>query len=566
VTIRIDKHPRGIAVAAPDGALRNDDLIRLAQALADRAVVSGDRVIAPLEAAGEIFAALQSRATSWDEDILQRARLQDAHRSMQLRARLEVARAMEDPHGALTEYRRLETLDPHQVDAVAALTVPSLRGLALFDEQGTGKTISALAAFEVLRERGTVKRLIVVAPKSVLGSWQEQSRQFLGDAFRVSLAAGSAAIRRRAILHPHDILLIGYESAVQDEALLRTILGAKSLAYMIIVDESFFVKNPETARARAVGRLRELCERAVVLCGTPAPNAPVDVVNQINIVDRGVAFSGRCIAKGDPSELQDVSRGLEESIVLRRLKEDVLSELGAKEFVKVYLELTGAQRALYDRARDELVVAVRSIDDRQFKRELASFLVKRVRLLQICSNPVSLDPLYDDTPAKLRALDRLLRELIDEQRKKVVLWSYFRTSLDAIVRRFSKYGVVRIDGSVASIDARISAVDRFQRDSDTRLFVGNAAAAGAGITLTAAHHAIYESFSNQAAHYMQSVDRIHRRGQTEQVVSHVLIARNTIEEAEYTRLLKKETQGRKLLGDAYSETMTRERFLTELEQ
>src|SRR6185295_12413361 len=98
-------------------------------------------------------------------------------------------------------------------------------------------------------------------------------------------------------------------------------------------------------------------------------------------------------------------------------------------------------------------------------------------------------------------------------------WSHFRVSLDAIAQRYKRYGLVRIDGSISAIEARIEAVNRFQNDSATRVFLGNAAAAGAGITLTSAHHAVYESFSNQAAHYMQSIDRIHRRGQLEQVVT-----------------------------------------------
>src|SRR5207248_334210 len=103
---------------------------------------------------------------------------------------------------------------------------------------------------------------------------------------------------------------------------------------------------------------------------------------------------------------------------------------------------------------------------------------------------------------------------------------------------------VRIDGSVTRIEDRIEAIERFQNDPTVRLFVGNAAAAGAGITLTAAHHAIYESFSNQAAHYMQSVDRIHRRGQEHDVIYHVILARDTIEEHEFERILDKERAGR----------------------
>jgi SNF2 family DNA or RNA helicase len=247
------------------------------------------------------------------------------------------------------------------------------------------------------------------------------------------------------------------------------------------------------------------------------------------------------------------------------LKEDVFPNLPAKQFERVLVDLRPIQRKLYDEARDRLALSVRSIDDREFTRNLGSFLAKRAALLQICSNPSSIDPLYSENPAKLSALDVLLRELIEARNRKVVIWSFFRRSLQAIAERYGHYGLVRIDGSVSRIEDRLDAIDRFQNDESVRLFLGNAAAAGAGITLTASHHAIYESFSNQAAHYMQSVDRVHRRGQTKEVTSYILLARNTIETREFNAILKKERAGSQLLGDPYKELITRERFLADLD-
>jgi SNF2 family DNA or RNA helicase len=334
---------------------------------------------------------------------------------------------------------------------------------------------------------------------------------------------------------------------------------------MLVIDESYFVKNPETARSLTVGRLRTVCERAVVLCGSPAPNSAADVVNQIDIADNGATFGAAAISKDSDKAYDEIAGALKNAIYLRRLKEDLFPDIPLKQIEKIYLNLTQTQRNMYDAARDKLIGEVRRIDDRQFTERLNSFLTKRVRLLQICSNPRMLDPLYSEVPAKLFVLDRLLEELIVKKSKKVVIWSYFRVSLDEIAKRYAKYGVVRIDGTVLRIQDRLSAVEKFQKDPKTRIFVGNAGAAGAGITLTAAHHAIYESFSNQAAHYMQSADRIHRRGQTEQVISHVLIGSNTIEEHEFQRLLRKEQSGKELLGDRFVEPITRERFLTELQ-
>lgn len=378
------------------------------------------------------------------------------------------------------------------------------------------------------------------------------------------MMAGSQSSRRKAIQKLHDILFVSYDSAVREKSLIRMLVAAKPQTYMLVVDESYFVKNPATLRSRMVIEIRPFCERAIILCGTPAPNSARDIVNQINIADGGVAFGTRSISDDPEQAESQIIQALDQVIYLRRLKEDVFPDIPVKQIERVSLALQPRQRELYNEAYDELVLAVRSVDDREFSRQLASFLARRATLLQICSNPRSIEPLYAEEPVKLLALDRLLHELIDQQGEKVVIWSFFRYSLQTIAERYRHYGVVRIDGTVTSIDDRLEAIHRFQNASGTRIFLGNTASAGAGITLTAAHHAIYESFSNQAAHYMQSVDRIHRRGQTHDVTYHVLIARDTIEEREFERLLEKERAGRDLLGDHYKEPMTRQRFLAEL--
>jgi SNF2 family DNA or RNA helicase len=184
-------------------------------------------------------------------------------------------------------------------------------------------------------------------------------------------------------------------------------------------------------------------------------------------------------------------------------------------------------------------------------------------LLRIASNPGGVFDNYDELPAKLRALDGLIERLVGEENEKLVIWSCFTHSLNTIVERYARYGTVRYDGS-RSIEERRDAVRRFQTNRDTRIFVANAAAGGAGLTLHAARYAVYESFSNQAAHYLQSLDRIHRRGQTREVEYFVLLADNTIEPSEFDGLVRKEERARDLLGDVVPETITRERFLDQL--
>jgi len=483
----------------------------------------------------------------------------------QASARIEVIEALEDPYRALADYPGLHKLDSHQVDAVAAMTAHSLVGIGLFDEQGVGKTISALAAFDVLSLRGEIERMLVIAPKSVLAAWEADARLLLGDTKLVVTIWGSREQRRRAMLQQHHIALTTFGTAMADKVYLRALIEQKPDRYLLVVDESYYIKNPSARRSAAIRDLRRNCQRAFVLCGTPAPNSARDIVNQLDLADAGVTFAGVKIPPTEKGAHETIRRTLEQSaVVLRRLKEDVLSDIPAKELERVYIDLQPQQEKLYKAAFDSLVADVLSVDEISFRRNLGSYMARRAALLQVCSHPGSLISDYTETPAKLLAVDRLLKELVEDQGQKVVLWSFYRYTLQRLEERYSRLGLVRIDGSVTSPVDRAHAIEAFQNDSAVRVFLGNPAAAGAGITLTAGAHAVYESFSNQPAHYLQSVDRIHRRGQRRKVVSHVLITTGSLEEVEFDRLLQKEAAARELLGDPARDPLTRHRFLKNL--
>ena len=185
-------------------------------------------------------------------------------------------------------------------------------------------------------------------------------------------------------------------------------------------------------------------------------------------------------------------------------------------------------------------------------------------MLQLCSNPAAVVEGYLETPGKFEALDPLLDQLIGEHQEKVVLWSFYTHTIDALMTRYAEYQPVRYDGQVSDLGRRRVAVKNFQEDNRTMLFIGNPAAAGAGLTLHRSRIAIYESFSNQAAHYLQSIDRIHRRGQMRSPQYLVLLCEDTLEIQEFEHLIKKEAAGYELLGDGPVETPTRQSMLAEV--
>lgn len=457
----------------------------------------------------------------------------------------------------------LEQLDDHQVLNVATLTVPGAWGGCVFDEQGTGKTVTMIATFDLLVERALTDTLLVVAPKSMIAEWRQEFRRFTGDLYRVEIAEGDRRSKAAALFTGADVVVVNYETLVrlQDE-IIRL---ARRTRLALSVDESFNVKNPEAARTTAAARVREWCTHAYVLCGTPAPNRAADIIAQFDLVDFRDTFHELTLDNDpDVARIQVQDRLRTEGLYVRNLKTQVLTDLPGKTFTEIELQLAPQQQAAYDAALRDLVIDLQQVDDDAYSRQMQTFLERRAALLRICADPAPLIPGYTELPAKINALDGLLDQLIRQDCEKVIVWSFYRASLDRIASRYASYGLVRIDGTVTDTAQRREAVRRFQEDPGVGIFLGNPAAAGAGLTLHSARYAVYESFSNQAAHYLQSLDRIHRRGQERDVRYVALLASGTIEEVEYRRLRSKSAAQADLLGDPDDRPPTRRMLLAEL--
>jgi SNF2 family DNA or RNA helicase len=455
------------------------------------------------------------------------------------------------------------SLDAHQLRNVAIMTISGGWGACVFDEQGTGKTLSVIGAFDRLVESRDIETLLVIAPKSMVGEWVREFHRFTADLYRVVHATGSALQKITAIHSRPDVIVANYEAAIAMQKDLELLCRRARVA--LVIDESFSIKNPDARRTAALGSIRESCDRAYVLCGTPAPHSARDLVAQFDLVDFGFTFGGvRLDADGATAARQVQSAITQRGVFVRNLKQVVLPNLPGRSYAEVLVEMAPRQASIYSALARQLIDELQAISDHQFDRDITNYFSRRAALLRVCSHPGPIIERYDEVPAKLAALDELVKRYVVDRAEKVVIWSHFKFSLDAIVSRYSKYGIAMIDGSVPDVNSRREAVRRFQEDEVTRIFVGNPAAAGAGLTLHRAHIAVYESLSSQAAHFMQSLDRIHRRGQNRSVEYVTLLCRDTIEITNYRQLVSKaEAQGR-LLGDPTELRMTRASLLAEL--
>lgn len=440
-----------------------------------------------------------------------------------------------------------EVLDPAQITAVAAMTIPDMLGLCLFDEQGSGKTVMTIASFDILKQIGQVDGMIVVCPKSMVSEWPKDIERFLPNEYRIVLAEGDRQKKYEATFQDFDVLVTNYEGV---EAMLVSLMAISSnRKFLLAIDESYYLKNSESIRSDLASKLRKKCHRCFVLCGTPAPNSAHDLVNQFDLADLGFTFGGFKKSKDPAADWDKISNLIDtKGVFIRRLKTEILQHVPEKNFHVIRVDLKGKQALMYEQARSDLELELKNLNNETFKKRLVTYFQRRAALLQICTCPGAIDPTLSEAPAKYEALDSLLEDLISKKRK-VIIWSFYKRSLDEIQSRYSKYNPVRVDGSI-STSFRKDAVRLFQEDPKTMLFIGNPAAAGAGITLHAAYDAIYLSYSNQAAHYLQSLDRIHRRGQIANEVNYyLLVCKNTIEETEVVRLRGKEIRQHDLLGD-----------------
>jgi SNF2 family DNA or RNA helicase len=440
------------------------------------------------------------------------------------------------------------SLLPHQRPAVEFLAAKS--GALLCDEQGLGKTLTCLTAFWLVRELGTADHLLVVCPNSLKHAWQKEIEKFF-PTWKVSIASGQKRVRLRAYDARADVHIVNYEAARTDYAELRLLL--RRSATVLACDESHHAKNAGSRTTRALAFMRSAAAKVWVMSGTPVPNALKDAYSQVFLADGGrifgtfEAFDRRYTKATDQQRAAaDLSRALE-PVLLRRTKDEVL-DLPPKVFEERYVELAGEQRRLYEAIRKNLFDKIAGMSAQEFESARSNVLTKLLRLSQAASNPRLIVPDFTGVPVKQREIDILLADLIEANGRKVVLWSYYVKTIEELLARYARYQPVAIYGAV-DIAERSAAVERFQHDPAAALFIGNPQAAGVGLTLTAAHFAIYETLTWRYDLYAQSLDRIHRIGQSQSVTYFNILADGTIDEDVLERLNVKRDTAAEVLGD-----------------
>src|SRR5215470_8246177 len=137
----------------------------------------------------------------------------------------------------------VDQLDSHQRINVAAMTLPESFGLCVFDEQGAGKTVTLIFAFDLLVARDLADFALIVAPKSMVSEWPADFFKFKKDLYSVATVTGSRRNKRLTISSRPDVLVTNFETAVAMEDEFRSVLRQRMDRSILVVDESFYAKN-----------------------------------------------------------------------------------------------------------------------------------------------------------------------------------------------------------------------------------------------------------------------------------------------------------------------------------
>ena len=386
----------------------------------------------------------------------------------------------------------------------------------LADEMGLGKTVQAIRGADIIG----AKKILVICPAVARIQWAREFERWQTISRDVFPWVKNQSFSR---ITDHDVTICSHEALV-NRLLARTLCRPWDL---VVVDEAQAFKTNTAKRTIALyGRGSILAEgkRVWLLSGTPMPNHPGELwthlhtlfgdsrpyhefLNRYCIVVAG-DYGPRIMGSRNVSELKERLR----PHILRRRATEVLKDLPPITFGHVAIRVSSANA----HAVDLLALQIGTLDPEALLANGSEHIAAIRRTIGELKAPI--------------VAELILGELTADPKQKLVCFAWHLGVLDKIEEQCRVLGVVRIDGSTTPV-ARQKAIDSFQDNPETRLFLGQIKACSTAITLTAAHHVVLAEASWTPGDNVQAAKRCHRIGQTRPVLARFVTLDGTIDDA-----------------------------------
>lgn len=428
---------------------------------------------------------------------------------------------------------------------------------------GTGKSLTAIAIAGALSQAGRIQRVLIVAPLSILGVWEQEFERFAAFPYALAVLSGSGSRKLDILRHMTgtalQVVVVNYESAWRMEKDLQAWHPD-----LVIADEGHKIKTHNIAASKAMHRLGARASYRLLLTGTVITNKAIDVFSQYKFLNPGIfgqsfyAFRNRYFdMTGYGNHTPVLKKAMEaelteklHSIAYRATKAecldlpetvDVIRQIDLEPAaLRIYRQLVKESYAELSTGNQGAPVAVTA----------PNILTRLLRLSQLTGGFIG----HDETAvveqvscAKLAALEDILDGAAAEG-KKLVIIARFLPEIKAICKLLEKRGLGYscITGEVKDRNKQVA---RFQSDPAVMVFVGQIATAGLGITLTAASTMVFYSLDYSMSNFEQAKARIHRVGQRMPCTYLYLVARGTVDEKVLAALKDKADLAKTLVDD-----------------
>ena len=387
------------------------------------------------------------------------------------------------------------------------------------DDMGLGKTLQALA----LSKYYGITKVLVICPAYLRYNWRAEFEKWLN-------------------VNPDDVSLIkkgtdkltGYPVIISYELATKRKIELEDFGFdMVICDESHYLKNHKTKRTRGLSPLIRKIDKAILLTGTPALNRPCELYSQANMIrkqyfpkykqyaerycDRKMSPLGYWDDSGssNPHELCWLAK---QTVMIRRLKRDVLKDLPTKHRSQLHIDLD---------ARDTYEMIPLFEEWRQLNQDIPKMAPcsEKVRKADFRRKCV-INEIYGLTAdAKSKAMQKLIKDTMDNGQQFLV-FCYHKQLMDDLFEACDGKAML-INGDTPT-EKRHQYVKDFQ-EGKYQVAVLSMLAAGTGITLTAASHVIFAELYWVPGVLLQSEDRVHRIGQENSCHIQYVICKDTLD-------------------------------------
>ncbi len=393
---------------------------------------------------------------------------------------------------------------PYQFDGIAFLYPRHEAVLA--DEMGLGKTMQAIVGLRLLAHQGHVRRTLLVCPKPLVTNWQREIAQWAPELL-VTVIEGNQTRRQWLWQNAqHGVLLANYESLVRDREHFESLDRPFDL---MIIDESQRIKNRLSTTNEVICSVPRL--RSWALTGTPIENSVEDLVGIFQFVSPG------CLT---PQMKTPAIRRSVADYVIRRTKDQVLTDLPPKLFRDAEVSLTAEQRESYELAENEGIVRLKEMKSDLTIQHVFELVL---RLKQICN----FDP-PTGASAKLDRLEADLEESAASGRKAIVFSQWVQT-IEELRGRLDRFNPLEYHGKIPS-KHRDGVIETFRNEPDRHVMLMSYGAGSVGLNLQFASYVfLFDRWWNPAVED-QAINRAHRIGVVEPVTVTRFLTVGTIEE------------------------------------